>query len=122
MKPTSVFRWIAVPIVSIALPYLVLFIAITLFSELRYPYAKPVYGSIAAFMFVVQGALVAPRMNKSIAILLFTAGAILSWPMLSRLYKPDSVTPTYMPMLFTYLSGLSGVLLIFLLKKKKPVH
>ncbi len=118
MKLRSVLRWIAVPIVSVAVPYLVLLIIITIFPELRYPYANPVYGSIAAFMFVVPGALVAPRMNRRTAILLFTVGAIFSWPMLSNLYKPDSVTPTYMPMFFTYLSGIFGVMLIFYLRKK----
>lgn len=117
MKLRSILRWAAVPIASAAAPCLVLFVLITIFPELSYPYAKPVCGSIAAFLFVVPGALIAPRMNRRLALLLFTVGAVLSWPVLSNLNKPDSVTPTYMPMCFTYSSGIVGVLLIFYLRK-----
>jgi len=122
MKLRIALRWIAVPISSFAATYIVLFIAANLMPSLGYPYANPVFGSIAAFTFVVSGSFAAPSNTNLAAILLLLVGAIVSWPFLSTLTKPDSITPTYIPMILTYLSGIFGVLLVYFVNKNITIN
>ena len=112
-----ILRWIGIPIVSFAITYTTLLVVSLLIPSYGYPYEVPIFGSIGAFTLVVSVAFVAPNYIKIIAVLHFIIGVLISWRFLSSLTEPDSVTVTYVPMFFSYLSGAIGLLTVFLVDR-----
>lgn len=119
MDYKSIIRWLLVPIVSVVTAYTALMTATMLLANALYPYSSILLGVIVALVFVVSGALVAPRHNVTVAVILFLVGIMLSWQELSTLTKADVVTPINITMGFTYVSGIVGILTIYLIKRKR---
>lgn len=118
MTFSIVLKWVAVPIVSFAITYAVLLAVSLLIPFSGYPYEIPVIGAIGAFTWIVMGAFSAPSYNNTTAVFHFIIGVLISWPFLSDLTKPDSVTPIFLPMFFTYISGIIGMITVYFIDKK----
>ena len=74
-----------------------------------------VYG-IAAVLWVVAGAWVAPRHKGVVALVLFVAGAWLAWRVLAHWYFPELHPRAYqksrVPLALTLVGGLIGVVVV----------
>lgn len=119
MKGKNVALWVLTPFVS----YLSLFVAIGVCSViliLLIPLEVPVsektrlslFGSVSAFFFVVSGAYIAPAYKMYAALFLFFVGAYISWDILGGFKEPGSIKLDYVPLVVTYLSGLTGIVFV----------
>jgi len=124
VKLVYVLQWLLVPVIS----YTSATIAIVLCEMMQlllqphdtpYPYEVDLCGGVSAFTFVVSGACFAPNHKRVAALLLFTLGAYISWPLLSVLRVPRSITPDHLPLFITYFSGLAGVVFVHFLMKHR---
>ena len=73
----------------------------------------------AAILFVIAGAMVAPRFRMIVAIALYGVGACVAWIVLGAWYFPEGHPRAYqvshVPLSLTLIGGLVGVLLTFIL-------
>lgn len=90
------------------------------FAEL---WKKPIIGAVAAFCVVVSGYLSAPSHKQWAATIWLVLGAIAAWFLSGDSYYPEdhqhAYQLTYIPLVATYLSGLTALILCLCFHKKQ---
>ena len=118
----NLLRWLSLPIIAAVAGYLVNLLWVLIGPRLVYPWGWPVAGALAAITYVFIGTLLAPNSNLFGLVTLYLFGVILAWLLLGHMYKPDSVTRTYVPIVTTYCAGVVALSLALYLKRKLQKH
>ena len=89
---------------------------LTLEAILPIEFRVGIANAIAAALFVVIGAMVAPRYRMFVSVLLYAIGATIAWEFLEGWYFPEhharAYQPSLVPLRCTLLGGFIGVIAI----------
>jgi hypothetical protein len=122
MAVPNVFRWALIPFASMSACAAInvaiskVFTWVPIDSVLRFDAQVGISYAIAAALFVMIGAMVAPGYRVLIACLLYLVGAYVAWDTLRYWYFPEGHSLGYqlssVPMWLTLCGGLVGVIAI----------
>ena len=117
-KYFSIIRWFSVIPVAFISSYLAAWLGIGVQYLTPDKHGIEIIGAFISSSFIIGGSIVAPSKREYISVILFVTGVVLTWGFLSSYKEADSVTPDYIPLIYTYASGLITCIVVIIYTKK----
>lgn len=120
-KYIELIRWLSTPFVPV-MAFLLAALSSGLLADKLGFWHEPVMGFVSAFVVVISAYLTAPDGKDWISLVAFLIGAVVAWFLVGDSFYPENYfrayEPTYVPLVATYIGGLIGVILCFVLNRK----